>query len=86
MDWNTELWLTLRILLAAVLGGIIGWERETHNRDAGIRTYMAVAVGSCTFCIVSTHIPTLALLRKSCLAWGSSGRESYCRYEVVYKG
>ena len=57
MDWNTELWFTLRILLAAVLGGIIGWERESHDRDAGVRTYMAVAVGSCTFCIVSTHIP-----------------------------
>ncbi|EEF26041.1 conserved hypothetical protein [Ricinus communis] len=57
MDWNTELLLTFRILLAAVLGGLIGWERESHNRDAGVRTYMAVAVGSCAFSIVSNHIP-----------------------------
>lgn len=57
MDWNTELLLTFRILLAAVLGGLIGWERERHNRDAGVRTYMAVAVGSCAFSIVSNHIP-----------------------------
>ena len=57
MDWNTELLLTFRILLAALLGGLIGWERENHNRDAGVRTYMAVAVGSCAFSIVSNHIP-----------------------------
>jgi len=57
MDWNTELLLTARILLAALLGGLIGWERENNNRDAGVRTYMAVAVGSCAFSIVSSHIP-----------------------------
>lgn len=57
MDWNAELILSARILLAAVLGGLIGWERENHNRDAGIRTYMAVAVGACAFSIISNHVP-----------------------------
>lgn len=57
MDWNAELILSARILLAAVLGGVIGWERENHNRDAGIRTYMAVAVGACAFSIISNHVP-----------------------------
>lgn len=57
MDWNAELILSERILLATVLGGLIGWERENHNRDAGIRTYMAVAVGACAFSIISNHVP-----------------------------
>lgn len=57
MDWNAELVLSIRILLAAILGGVIGWERENHNRDAGVRTYMAVAVGACAFSIISNHVP-----------------------------
>lgn len=57
MDWNAEFILSIRILLAAVLGGLIGWERENHNRDAGVRTYMAVAVGACAFSIISNHVP-----------------------------
>lgn len=57
MDWNAELILSMRILYAAVLGGLIGWERENHNRDAGVRTYMAVAVGACAFSIISNHVP-----------------------------
>ena len=57
MDWNAEFILSVRILFAAVLGGFIGWERENHNRDAGVRTYMAVAVGACAFSIISNHVP-----------------------------
>lgn len=57
MDWNAEIVLSARILLAAILGGLIGWERENHNRDAGVRTYMAVAVGACAFSIISNHVP-----------------------------
>lgn len=56
MDWNLELLLAGRIIFAAVLGGIIGWERENRDRDAGVRTYMAVAVGSCAFSIVSQYV------------------------------
>lgn len=53
MDWNMELMMAARIMYSAVLGGLIGWERENNDQDAGLRTYMAVAVGSCVFCIVS---------------------------------
>lgn len=41
MGWNAEFILSVRILFAAILGSLIGWERENHNRDAGVRTYMA---------------------------------------------
>ena len=56
MDWNHEFLLAGRIIFAAVLGGIIGWERENRDRDAGIRTYMAVAVGSCAFSTISQFV------------------------------
>jgi putative Mg2+ transporter-C (MgtC) family protein len=57
MDWQLELMFAIRALVAAVLGGLIGWEREWHGREAGIRTYAAVGLGSCVFALVSSHIP-----------------------------
>lgn len=57
MDWNIELLFVLRICIAVILGGFIGWEREGHGRDAGIRTYASVALGACVFGLISLHAP-----------------------------
>tara|TARA_R110002072_G_scaffold303078_1_gene492943 strand:- start:27841 stop:28308 length:468 start_codon:yes stop_codon:yes gene_type:complete len=57
MDWQLELMFAVRALVAAALGGFIGWEREWHGREAGIRTYASVALGSCVFALISSHIP-----------------------------
>ena len=51
-----ELVLVKQIFLAFILGGLIGLEREYHGSSAGIRTYAAIAVGSCLFGILSTHV------------------------------
>ena len=42
-----------RLLVAVLLGGIIGWERRQADRPAGIRTMSLVALGSCLFTICS---------------------------------
>lgn len=55
MDWQLEILMVVRTLLAALLGALIGWERERHGQDAGIRTYAAVALGASTFGLVSMH-------------------------------
>ena len=55
MDFATELLYFARLLLAAILGGLIGWERERCNSDAGIRTYMATSMGACAFSLISLH-------------------------------
>jgi len=53
---NPETWeQAFRIVAAAVLGGMIGYERETHNRPAGLRTHILVCVGAALFTIIS-HI------------------------------
>lgn len=44
------------MLLALVLSGVLGWERETHARSAGLRTYMLVGLGSCTFAILTRSL------------------------------
>jgi putative Mg2+ transporter-C (MgtC) family protein len=46
---NLELWILLRLLVAAVLGGIVGYERAATGKRAGLRTHMLVAVGSALF-------------------------------------
>lgn len=43
------------LLIAALLGGLIGMEREAEQRPAGLRTYMLVCVGSALFTILSIH-------------------------------
>ena len=45
----------LRIVLAGVLGGAIGVERELREREAGLRTHMLVAIGSTLFTLVSAY-------------------------------
>src|ERR1700723_4688931 len=44
-----------RLLVAAVLGSLIGFERERLLWAAGIRTHMLVCVGACLFMIVSAY-------------------------------
>ena len=56
MDVNTELLYGARMILAAVIGGLIGLERERHASDAGVRTFMAVSMGSCAFSLISAHV------------------------------
>jgi len=41
-----------RLLLAAVLGGVLGYEREHKGKAAGIRTHMLVAMGAALFVLV----------------------------------
>ncbi|MFA4854465.1 MAG: MgtC/SapB family protein, partial [Candidatus Omnitrophota bacterium] len=36
-----------RLLLTVVLSGLIGLERQVHRRNAGLRTHILVALGSC---------------------------------------
>jgi len=43
LNWFT---ITIRLSLAAIIGGIIGYERGTHNHPAGIRTHMLICVGA----------------------------------------
>ena len=48
--------IAVRIAAAFFLGGIIGMERGTKNRPAGLRTYMLVCVGSCLIMLTNQYI------------------------------
>jgi putative Mg2+ transporter-C (MgtC) family protein len=44
--------ITLRLVVAAVLGGLLGYERERHGKSAGVRTHMLVAMGAALFVLI----------------------------------
>ena len=44
------------LLLATVLGALLGWERETQNKPAGLRTFMLVSVGSAAFMLICVNL------------------------------
>lgn len=44
--------ITLRLLIAATLGGLLGFEREQRGKAAGMRTHMLVALGAALFVLI----------------------------------
>jgi putative Mg2+ transporter-C (MgtC) family protein len=49
---SQALQVTVRLLLAALLGGLLGWERGRAGKSAGLRTHMLVALGAAIFVLV----------------------------------
>ncbi|MEH6490854.1 MgtC/SapB family protein [Halopseudomonas sp.] len=44
--------ITLRLVLAVLLGGLLGLEREQQGKEAGVRTHMLVSLGAALFVLV----------------------------------
>ena len=56
MSEPTILEAALRLVLASVFGAVIGWERETQGKPAGLRTNMMVSLGAATFTLSSMSV------------------------------
>jgi putative Mg2+ transporter-C (MgtC) family protein len=54
-DLATQLDFAARLIIAALLGGLVGGEREIHRHPAGIRTHTLVALGAGIFTVMSIH-------------------------------
>lgn len=67
--------LVMRVVLAALLGGLIGLERDIHGRAAGLRTHLLVSMGAAVFMILSGLISASPLMiRGSLLSTSDPGR------------
>jgi putative Mg2+ transporter-C (MgtC) family protein len=51
-DLTRFIHVTLRLVVAALLGGLLGAERESSGKAAGLRTHMLVALGAALFAIL----------------------------------
>lgn len=56
MDIHTELTLLPRLVIATVMGGVLGYERERSGNSAGVRTYAAVSLGACVLTAINLHL------------------------------
>ncbi|GAI30353.1 unnamed protein product, partial [marine sediment metagenome] len=58
MEWlfNPQIQIIFQLILATVLGGMVGLEREYKKREAGLRTYALVSLGSAFFMIIALEI------------------------------
>jgi putative Mg2+ transporter-C (MgtC) family protein len=78
---NITLLLIARLVLAAALGAVIGFEREWRAKEAGLRTHFLVALGSCLFMLVSQYGFDLASV--SATPYVANGPESAIRVDVA---
>jgi putative Mg2+ transporter-C (MgtC) family protein len=61
----SEIEIIIRLVLGAILGGIIGFERQVHGRPAGFRTQLIVCVASVLIMIVSEYYHHLSIMDPS---------------------
>ncbi|MTH61857.1 MgtC/SapB family protein [Paracoccus litorisediminis] len=59
MSLPTEV-AVLRLSMALLLGGVIGWEREIKARAAGLRTHMLIALAAACFTLVAMELMNLS--------------------------
>ncbi len=55
-DWQHVSGDLAKLIVAAVVGGAIGFEREAHGQAAGLRTYILVCVGACLMMMLSMEM------------------------------
>jgi len=51
-----EIDVLLRLSLAVVLGGLVGWNRESEHKPAGVRTHILVSLGSALVMVISIQL------------------------------
>jgi putative Mg2+ transporter-C (MgtC) family protein len=51
-DWQRVVRVVVRLLFAVVLGGVVGYERQSEGKSAGARTHMIVALGAALFTLI----------------------------------
>ena len=52
---DLDTWMFVRLLIAVVLGALVGYERERAGKPAGVRTHGMVSLGAALFAVVSMH-------------------------------
>ncbi len=51
-----EMEIVIKLVVSAILGALVGFEREMHRKPAGLRTHSLVCIGSALFTIISINV------------------------------
>ena len=52
---SLHVWMLVRLVMAVLLGALVGYERERQGKPAGLRTHAMVALGAALFTVVSIY-------------------------------
>ncbi len=52
---SLHVWMLIRLVMAVLLGALVGYERERQGKPAGLRTHAMVALGAALFTVVSVY-------------------------------
>ncbi len=87
-DFTTWLLVLVKLLLAVVLGGAVGWQREAYEKPAGFRTHILVCVGAATYTLVSLWFigETGRVAASVAAGMGFLGAGTIIRYGSVVRG
>lgn len=89
---TTDTWdMLLRLVVSVLLGGLIGVERETHGRPAGLRTHILVCLGStlfglCSFAVAGTRFDPGRISAQIVTGIGFLGAGTIMRQGSVVRG
>ena len=78
--------LLSRILVAAIVGGLIGYERRLHHKAIGVAGMMLVAVGSASYMLLAKHLTTTDPSAVGRLLQGFISGIGFLGGAVIFKG
>ncbi len=77
--------ILLRVAVAAIIGGAIGYERRVHHKAIGIAGMMLVAVGSATYMLLAKHVASSDPAAVSRTLQGLLGGIGFLGGAVIFK-
>jgi putative Mg2+ transporter-C (MgtC) family protein len=78
--------IILRLVLAGVIGGCIGYERRMHHKAIGISGMMLVAIGSATYMLLAQHVSSTDTAAVSRTLQGLMQGIGFLGGAVIFKG
>jgi putative Mg2+ transporter-C (MgtC) family protein len=75
-----------QLILAVVLGGLIGLEREIKKKGAGLQTYSLVALGSCLFSQIAFSLANLKIIDPSIVIMAIAVGMGFIGAGAIFKG
>ena len=78
--------ISLRLLVAALLGGLLGFEREQRGKSAGIKTHMLVCIGAALFVLIPQQAGVISQAELSRIMQGIIAGIGFLGAGAILKG
>ncbi len=86
MEFSETSQIIFQLFLATLLGGLIGLERETKKKEAGLQTYSLVALGACLFTIISLLLDKSGIIDSSSIILAIAVGMGFIGAGAIFRG